>query len=324
MLLITCIFLSLLVQSKPSPFLSKLANLREYIEFPQVDYGADTILASVQTKSTCAYECDNLYGCNGYIQKDIINCYLKSVNTIPFSAPDRSAFYTVQPKREYTTLAGYTFDDFDIIYYLGAFSDCSKACDALPGCIGYIQNQLNGVNCWMKNQFDLTKKYANPERNMVVLLTHFPPPRPFIKLVETNYGIDGNYVDVLFSECPLICTMTLAKGKRCIAYTENTANKRGCWLHLTTAFAKIDLSTTSYVTPIAKARSYKKECGNMYDLQSMIHFKGSIGDCGIICDNTFKCLAFVYGDIDQGCWLSSRSQLNSKNSFPGYCTYYSG
>lgn len=111
----------------------------DYVPFPSIDYNPGQNLASYNTPDGCNIHCNQTASCIGFVSGPY-GCWLRAVNSYPTSSSsDITAYYQVQPQREYTVFNAIDFpSSVTILYFNGSRNQCHQACDALPQCIGYV------------------------------------------------------------------------------------------------------------------------------------------------------------------------------------------
>lgn len=123
------VILSSVVQPPSYPYIN-------YIPFIGTDMSAGINLG-YSSSSGCDAVCLNTVGCIGYVTS-WNDCYLRAVTTHPNTNNNATSFYQIKPVRKYTV---YNYIDYVIphmITYNGDRRECRQACDALPGCVGYV------------------------------------------------------------------------------------------------------------------------------------------------------------------------------------------
>lgn len=130
----------------------------------------------------CPTRCGKALGCVGYVV-DMGNnhCWLKSevVNVHPHNI--FSSSFKTQAPRVYDYSRGYDMKGNDMTFYNGDISLCAQACDALPGCVAFVQN-IDDMNillphgCWLKNKLGRSEPlYGN---SLFTLKIDRPAPAP--------------------------------------------------------------------------------------------------------------------------------------------------
>lgn len=117
----------------------------DYVPFSNVNIGGYN-LVSYNTPTGCNTYCYLNPACVAFVIFSN-TCYLKFLSSdyYYYVGAYTTSFFPTQPQRLYTIRNGLEFQGTDIFYYLGSLSSCCQACDALIGCVGYV-NILIVVN----------------------------------------------------------------------------------------------------------------------------------------------------------------------------------
>lgn len=92
----------------------------------------------------------------------------------------------IQPRRSYYKTFGVDYYGYDIIQYVGEFISCETACDALPGCVGYVESWDSYNRCYMKNGFDLSNSHQTSARNTVILSSLVIGIAPYRQILDQS------------------------------------------------------------------------------------------------------------------------------------------
>lgn len=125
------VMLSTIVQPASYPYF-------DYIPFKYTDVSVLQDLVPNTSVSLCSNVCSHSATCVGFVISEIDSCKLKSITKNPVIKLNSTVYYQVMPKRQYTSYNFLDFDAKDIVPYNGNRRECRQACDALPGCVGYV------------------------------------------------------------------------------------------------------------------------------------------------------------------------------------------
>lgn len=110
----------------------------DYVPFPNTDMSAGLFLGATHQDPGCNSVCNITPSCVGFVTTSTGICYLKSANSNPVENSDMTAYYQVKPVRQYFLYNSLDFVQPHIIFFRGDRNQCRQACDALPGCVGYV------------------------------------------------------------------------------------------------------------------------------------------------------------------------------------------
>lgn len=178
------------VQEATYPFI-------EYVPYVWSVFGTGNDLKTFNTTVGCETHCNQTKTCVGYTIGMVINeCSLKSTVSTFHSNPYFISYLKTQTRRNYSFQNGVEYQGENIAYFYGAFTFCSQACDALPGCIGYVKaifflNDIkvehvdNKYNCWMKSSIHLSIDPIHGIRNTVFLSLLQPLNENILSVIPT-------------------------------------------------------------------------------------------------------------------------------------------
>lgn len=126
------VMLSSIVQPASYPF-------TDYVPFHGTDVSAGHYISPLYPAPGCNNVCSQTKACAAF-STSYGSCYLRSTNTNPTKNDNAISYYPVQPEREYTIYNSIDYIQTNIIFYNGNRNECRQACDALPGCVGYVMS----------------------------------------------------------------------------------------------------------------------------------------------------------------------------------------
>lgn len=100
---------------------------------------------------------------------------------------------TTAISREYRSLLNTDIPGDDIKYSDIPFSSCKTECDNTPKCVGWITNNPNQRGCWLKNDFNPSRRFSTTTRSIYYLpsvegkVLPPAPPEPPKNIVATIY-----------------------------------------------------------------------------------------------------------------------------------------
>lgn len=110
----------------------------DYVPFSGTDFSSGENLGFPLPVLGCNLACQQTFSCIGYVTTIYEFCYLRSINTDPITSIGATSHYQVMPRRQYTIYNSIDYIQAFIIFFNGNCNECRQACDALPGCIGYV------------------------------------------------------------------------------------------------------------------------------------------------------------------------------------------
>lgn len=111
----------------------------DYIPFPGTDVSAGQILGPAYPASGCNNVCSLNAACFAF-STSYGNCFLRSTNLNPTTNNNTVSYYQVKPARLYVIYNSIDYIQPNMIFYNGDLRHCRQACDALPGCVGYVNS----------------------------------------------------------------------------------------------------------------------------------------------------------------------------------------
>jgi PAN domain len=278
-------------------FVTSSLATKTYINFIGYDSSGSDISYLATPFLACPALCDNYPTCVGYVEESSagVNCWFKSSVAQGFNEnSQRSVQLVTKPARDYTTQDNIAYDGSDIMFFRGPWSQCNAACDALPGCVGYIKFYENGADCFLKRASAFVLSNLQPRGGQVaVLLTSLVTnTRPYIKLA--NIVFDGQDITgkdgVPASACAAFCSAQPG----CINYVVRPGTQTGCWLKNGSANMRTSKDNDTYLNPFMTARTYKRLRGVSFQKGEVGVFSSTFSDCAVVCDNTAGCVGYSY------------------------------